>query len=109
MATIPLGETEGVHLLALYHPQQGVVVAQMNVEKKGREITFAPSLLKQIDLRGVVVSGDAMFDRRALSLKVIQAHGDYLWTVKDNEALLRQDIEVLFQPHRKRAGTSAWN
>jgi predicted transposase YbfD/YdcC len=105
--TIPLGETEGVHLLALYHPQQGVVVAQMNVEKKGREITFAPSLLKQIDLRGVVVSGDAMFDRRALSLKVVQAHGDYFWTVKDNEALLRQDIEVLFQPHRKRAGTSA--
>src|SRR5438552_4612938 len=35
--TIPLGETEGVHLLALYHPQQGVVLAQMNVQKKGRE------------------------------------------------------------------------
>jgi predicted transposase YbfD/YdcC len=105
--TIPLGETEGVHLLALYHPQQGVVLAQMNVQKKGREITFAPTLLQQIDLRGVVVSGDAMFDRRPLSLKVVQAHGDYLWTVKDNEATLRQDIEVLFQPHRKRAGTSA--
>ncbi len=101
--TIPLGETEGVHLLALYHPQQGVVLAQMNVQKKGREITFAPTLLKQIDLRGVVVSGDAMFDRRALSLKVVQAHGDYLWIVKDNEATLRQDIEVLFQPHRPRA------
>jgi predicted transposase YbfD/YdcC len=105
--TIPLGETEGVHLLALYHPQQGVVLAQMNVQKKGREITFAPTLLKQIDLRGVVVSGDAMFDRRSLSLKVVQAHGDSLWIVKDNEATLRQDIEVLFQPHRPRAGTSA--
>jgi predicted transposase YbfD/YdcC len=105
--TIPLGETEGVHLLALYHPQQGMVLAQMNVQKKGREITCAPTLLKQIDLRGVVVSGDAMFDRRALSLKVVQAHGDYLWIVKDNEATLRQDIEVLFQPHRTRAGTSA--
>ncbi len=105
--TIPLGKTEGVHLLAVYHPKQGVVLAQMNVEKKGREITFAPTLLKQIDLRGVVVSGDAMFDRRALSLKIIQAHGDYLWTVKDNEATLRLDIEDLFLPHRKLAGTSA--
>src|SRR6266567_4208250 len=64
--TIPLGETQGVHLLAVYHPKQGVVLAQMNVEKKGREITFAPTLLKQIDLRGVVGSFDAMFDRRAL-------------------------------------------
>src|SRR6202165_2059091 len=105
--TIPLGETEGVHLLAVYLPQQGVVLAQINVEHKGREITFAPTLLRQLDLRGVVVSGDAMFDRRALSLKIVQAQGDYVWTVKDNEATLRQDIEVLFQPHRKRPGTSA--
>lgn len=42
-----------------------------------------------------------------LRLKIIQAQGDYVWTVKDNEATLRQDIEVLFQPHRKRPGTSA--
>src|SRR5947208_12711612 len=48
--TIPLGETDGVHLLAVYLPQQGVVLAQMNVEHKGREITFAPTLLSQIDL-----------------------------------------------------------
>jgi predicted transposase YbfD/YdcC len=105
--TIPLGETEGVHLLAAYLPQQGVVLAQMNVEHKGREITFAPTLLSQIDLRGVVVSGDAMFDRRSLSSKIVQTHGDYLWTVKENEKGFYQDIEVLFQPHRKRAGTSA--
>jgi predicted transposase YbfD/YdcC len=105
--TIPLGETEGVHLLAAYLPQQGVVLAQMNVEHKGKEITFAPALLHQIDLRGVVVSGDAMFDRRSLSAKIVQAHGDYLWTVKENEKGFYQDIEVLFQPHRKRAGTSA--
>ena len=105
--TIPLGETEGVHLLAAYLPQQGVVLAQMNVEHIGREITFAPALLHQIDLRGVVGSSDAMFDRRYLSLKIVQAHGDYLWTVKENEKGFSQDIEVLFQPHRKRAGTSA--
>jgi len=105
--TIPLGETDGVHLLALYLPQQGVVLAQMNVEHKGREITFAPTLLSQIDLRGVVGSFDAMFDRRSLSSKIVQAHGDYLWTVKENEKGFYQDIEVLFQPHRKRAGTSA--
>src|SRR5437588_8802104 len=105
--TIPLGETDGVHLLAVYLPQQGVVLAQMNVEHKGREITFAPTLLSQIDLRGVVGSFDAMFDRRSLSSKIVQAHGDYLWTVKENEKGFSQDIEVLFQPHRKRAGTSA--
>ncbi|GAC1348630.1 MAG: hypothetical protein NVSMB27_17150 [Ktedonobacteraceae bacterium] len=94
-------------MLTAYLPHQGVVLAQMNVEHKGKEITFAPTLLSQIDLRGVVVSGDAMFDRRSLSWKIVQAHGDYLWTVKENEKGFYQDSAVLFQPHRKRAGTSA--
>jgi len=101
------GKRKGSTRLSVYLPQQGVVLAQMNVEHKGSEITFAPTLLRQIDLRGVVGSLDAMFDRRSLSLKIVQAHGDYLWTVKENEKGFYQDIEVLFQPHRKRAGTSA--
>lgn len=105
--TIPLGETRGVHLLATYLPQQGVVLAQMRVNEKSNEITQAPKLVRQLDLRGVVVSGDAMFDQRDLSLKIVQAKGDYLWTIKDNQEGLREDIEVLFQPHHTRAGTSA--
>ncbi|MGB8343655.1 MAG: ISAs1 family transposase [Ktedonobacteraceae bacterium] len=105
--TIPLGETRGVHLLAAYLPKQGVVLAQMRVDEKSNEITHAPKLLQQLDLRGVVVSGDAMFDQRALSIQIVQATGDYLWMVKDNQEGLREEIAVLFQPHRKRAGTSA--
>src|SRR6266704_5901205 len=37
--TIPLGETRGVHLLAAYLPNQGVVLAQMRVDEKSNEIT----------------------------------------------------------------------
>jgi len=48
-----------------------------------------------------------MFDQRELSIQIVQAKGDYLWIVKDNQEGLREEIEVLFQPHRKRAGTSA--
>lgn len=105
--TIPLGATRGVHLLAAYLPNQGVVLAQMRVDEKSNEITHAPKLLRQVDLRGVVVSGDAMFDQRELSIQIVQAKGDYLWIVKDNQEGLREEIEVLFQPHRKLAGTSA--
>ncbi|GAC1397769.1 MAG: hypothetical protein NVSMB49_04190 [Ktedonobacteraceae bacterium] len=74
-----------MHLLAAYLPQEGVVLAQMRVDEKSNEITHAPKLVRQLDLRGVVVSGDAMFDQRDLSLKIVQAQGDYLWTVKDNQ------------------------
>jgi len=105
--TIPLGESQGVHLLAAYLPKQGVVLAQMRVEAQDTEISQAPKLLRLLDLRGVVGSSDAMFEQRALSLQIVQAQGDDLWTVKDTQEGLREDSDVLFQPHRKLAGTSA--
>ncbi len=74
---------------------------------RGGKSRLLPPGSRQIDVRGVVLSGDAMFDRRSLSSKIVQAHGDYLWTVKENEKGFYQDSEVLFQPHRKGAGTSA--
>ncbi len=105
--TIPLGATRGVHLLAAYLPRQGVVLAQMQVDEKSNEITHAPKLLATVDLRGVIVSGDAMFDQRKLSVQIVQAGGDYLWTVKDNQEGFHEEIETLFEPHRPLAGTSA--
>jgi predicted transposase YbfD/YdcC len=58
----------------------------------------------QLDLEGVVVTGDAMFTQRALSTQIVEAGGDYLWPVKDNQPELHQDIELLFTPDRVRPG-----
>jgi predicted transposase YbfD/YdcC len=49
-------------------------------------------------LKGKIITGDAMFAQRELSLLIGQAEGDYVWTVKDNQPKLRADIEKLFQP-----------
>ncbi len=102
--TIPGGQTRGVHLLAAYLPQEGVVVAQVEVDRHENEIVAAPTMLRQLDLEGVVVTGDAMFTQRALSTQIVEAGGDYLWPVKDNQPELHQDIELLFTPDRTRPG-----
>ena len=59
-----------------------------------------------LDLRGKIVTGDAMFAQRELSLQIVEAGGDYVWTVKDNQSTLRQDIELLFQPEKAVKGFS---
>ena len=59
--TIPKGKTRGVHLLAAYLPEEGVVLLQIEVQQKENEIVAAPILLQELDLKGRVVSGDAMF------------------------------------------------
>lgn len=96
--TIAAGQTHGRHLLAAYLPAEGWVVCQVEVGGKENEITAAPRVLKCLDLREKVVTGDALLAQRDLSRQIVAAGGDYVWTVKDNQSALRQDIQVLFQP-----------
>jgi predicted transposase YbfD/YdcC len=104
--TIRAGHTQGLHLLAAYLPAEGWVLMQMNVGSKENEVSAAPRLLKCLDLRGKIVTGDAMHAQRELSAQIVEAGGDYGWSVKDNQLELRQDIETLFQPEATVKGFS---
>lgn len=94
--TIVGGETRGVHLLAAYLPDAGLVLMQVEVESKENEIVAAPKLLQSIDLNGVIVIGDAMHTQRKISVQIVTAGGQYIWTVKGNQARTKWAIEKLF-------------
>ena len=95
--SIPAGQTRGVHLMAAYVPGEGVVIAQVEVGGKENEIKAAPRLLEAIDLRGKVVSADAMLAQRQLSVQIVEAGGECVWTVKDNQPQLLDDLATLFE------------
>lgn len=95
--TIPFGKKQGVHLVAAYLPKAGVVLAQLAVEVKGNEISIAPKVLGQIDLKGMVVVGDAMFAQKKLSVQIVGAGGDFIWIVKGNQKGVLADIAILFE------------
>jgi len=94
--TIPAGEYRGTHLLAIYVPEQGLVLAQAEVDRKENEIVVAPHLLRQVALAGAIVIADAMHTQKALCSQVIEEGGDYVLTVKDNQSRTRWAIEKLF-------------
>lgn len=103
--TISRAEPFGLHLLAAYLPGEGLVLMQMVVEKeKENEIVVAPKLLQYLDLRKKVVIGDAIHTQRQLSIQIVEAGGDFVWIVKDNQAKTRQAIEQLFAPEQPVAG-----
>ena len=83
--TIAVGQSRGTHLLAAYLPEEGLVLLEVEVETKENEIVAAPRLLRQLDLRGKVVTGDAMQTQRQLSIEIVTAGGDYLWIAKENQ------------------------
>jgi len=96
--TIPAGQTQGLHLLAAFLPGEGWVMVQVEVDGKENEISAAPRVLKALDLRDKIVTGDAMLAQRDLSVQIVEGGGDYVWTVKDNQPPLCQDIATLFAP-----------
>jgi predicted transposase YbfD/YdcC len=104
--TIATGQNQGVHLLAAYLPQEGIVLVQVAMAHKENEIVVAPRVLASLDLRGRIVMGDALHTQRELSAQIIAAHGDYIWLVKDNQPQLHTDIEQWFQPESHVKGFS---
>lgn len=90
--TIAPGAMQGVHLLAAYVPEQGVVLMQVEVASKANEITAAAHLLDAVDLRNCVVTGNAMFTQQTLCDHIVLAGGDYVFPVKDNHPTLRRAV-----------------
>ena len=74
---------------------------QLVVEKdKHSEIVVAPQLLPALDLRNAVVVGDATLreTQREWSVQIVEADGNYVGVVKDNQPTTRQAIAQLFAP-----------
>jgi predicted transposase YbfD/YdcC len=76
-------------------------------EKKQRsELAVAYRLIAQIDWKGKILTGDALYCQRCLCLAILLAGGDYLFMVKGNQPQLFEDLCLLFAPPSpaKRAG-----
>ena len=90
------GDGKAVHLVSAVLHRDAVVVAQHRVPDKTNEITSVEPLFAELDIQGAVVTGDAMFTQTAIAEHLVEAkHADYVFTVKDNQPTLRQDIEEL--------------
>lgn len=89
-------EGPGVHLLAAYSEDMKGVLAEVPVPAGGNEITTALTLLKEIPLKGVLITGDAIFTQRRICQQIVEGGGDYLFTVKGNQPQLREDIQTAF-------------
>jgi predicted transposase YbfD/YdcC len=94
--TIPFGEMRGTHLLTVYVPKQGLVLVQAQVDHKENEIVVAPQVLRQVNLCGEIIVGDAMHTQRETSQQIVEAGGHFLWFVKGNQSRTLWAIEKLF-------------
>ena len=81
---------------------------EQDEDKAKSELAVASLLVKLIDWKGKVLTGDALYCQRLLCQALLQAGGDYLFVVKANQPQLFEALRLLFEapPPAKRAGES---
>ena len=80
-------------ILGAYSPSDGLTLATEMCEKKSNEITAAPKLIDKIDLKGKVVTADAMFCQKDILNHVTERDGHFLVEVKANQKKLTWGLE----------------
>lgn len=91
-----------VHMVTAWAADNGVVFGQLAVESKSNEITAIPALLKMLNIKGLIVTIDAIGCQKQIARQIIDQHGDYLLAVKANQPTLHADIKAMFEWAEKR-------
>lgn len=91
------GSREGdkaVHLMSAFAAEARWVLAQQAVDEKTNEITAIPDLLSMLDIKGALISIDAMGCQKAIAETIVTAQADYVLALKDNHPNLCEDVKL---------------
>ncbi len=93
------GRTVGqsaLHVVSAWAVANHLTLGQVATDAKSNEITAIPELLEHLDLKGAVVTIDAMGCQKDIAAKVIAGGGEYVLAVKENQPHLYEDIARAF-------------
>lgn len=88
-----------LHIVSAWASAQGLSLGQLATEEKSNELTAIPALLEQLDVRGAIVTIDAMDCQTEIARQIVDAGGDYVLAVKDNQPKLSAAIRAFFDAH----------
>jgi predicted transposase YbfD/YdcC len=83
-----------LHLVSAWATQAHLSLGEVAVDGKSNEITAIPKLLELLDLKGALVTIDAIGCQKAIAEKIVAAGGDYVLAVKGNQERLLEDIQT---------------
>jgi len=85
-----------LHLVSAWSTASGLVLAQEATDAKSNEITTLPAVLEMLDLKGCIVTIDAMGCQKAIAGQIGEDGGEYVLALKGNPGTLAQAVEDLF-------------
>lgn len=90
-----------IHMVSAWAVHNRLILGQVKTDDKSNEITAIPELLKLVDIKGCVVTTDAMGCQKEIAKQIVDQGGDYVFSLKGNQGNLHKEVELLFQDAKK--------
>lgn len=87
---------EAIHMVSAWAEENRLVLGQVKVDEKSNEITAIPELLRVLEIKGCIVTTDAMGCQQEIAEIVVEKGGDYVLALKENQGQLYEDVTELF-------------
>jgi len=85
-----------LHMVSAWACANRLVLGQEATAEKSNEITAIPKLLELLDVKGCLITIDAMGCQTAIAKQIIDQQGDYVLGLKDNQPLLHEAVDDYF-------------
>ena len=90
------GDGKAAHIVSAWSKEDGFCLGQKAVEEKSNEIVAIPELLDKIQIKGQLVTIDAMGTQTAIAEKIKKKRADYVLALKRNQNSLYEDVQEYF-------------
>jgi len=81
-----------LHVVSALATEHGITLGQLATEEKSNEITAIPKLLKQLDLKGAIISIDAAGCQKNIARQIVDGKGDFVLALKGNQETLYRAV-----------------
>jgi len=87
---------EGLRIVSAWAVENSLALGQVKTEEKSNEITAIPQLLRVLELKGCIVTIDAMGCQKEIVKQLREQEADYCISLKGNQGTLHQEIRDYF-------------
>src|SRR5271167_4666433 len=81
-----------LHSVSVWASELGLSLGQVACAEKSNEITAIPELLRLVDIKGTIITIDAMGTQKAIAAQIVDSEADYVLALKGNQETLHQEV-----------------
>ena len=90
-----------LHSVSAYAVEQGLTLAQCKSKSKKNEVSTVMELIELLELKGNIITADAMHCLKKVARAIDKKGGDYVLQVKNNQGKLSNEIKAFFHKTRR--------